>query len=150
MTEPGEEGVRVLLAESVQKVERPVSCELLPLPIPFPEKRGKWKASGYVGSVGVACQEARGLARLGERFGKTATSEAGGRPSAMHLSSLSRICDAHRGISATDCTSIAEAFKAHCCSVPGYTGNGVKQATFKEELVSCPTEARRWQMALLS
>ena len=35
MTEPGEEGV--LLAESVQKVERPVSRELLPLPIPFPE-----------------------------------------------------------------------------------------------------------------
>ena len=37
MTEPGEKGVGVLLAESVQQVERPVSRELLPLPIPFPE-----------------------------------------------------------------------------------------------------------------
>ena len=34
--------------------------------------------------------------------------------------------------------SAAEAFKALCGSVPGYTGNGVKQATFKEGLVSLP------------
>ena len=37
MTEPGEEGVDVVLAASVQKVERPVSRELLPLPIPVLE-----------------------------------------------------------------------------------------------------------------
>ena len=37
MTEPDEKGVRVLLAESVQQVERLVSRELLPLPFPFPE-----------------------------------------------------------------------------------------------------------------
>ena len=73
---------------------------------------------------------------MNEIFGKTATSEAGGRPSAMQLSS--RICDAYRGISAADCSSTAEAFKALCGSVPGYTGNGVKQATFKEGLVSQP------------
>ena len=54
---------------------------------------------------------------MNEIFGKTATSEAGGRPSALQLSSLS---------------------KALCCSVPGYTGNGVKQATCKEGLVSLP------------
>ena len=36
MTEPGEKGVGVLLATSVQEVEMPVSRELLPLPIPFP------------------------------------------------------------------------------------------------------------------
>ena len=35
MTVPGEKGVGVLLAESVHKVEKPVSRELLPLPIPF-------------------------------------------------------------------------------------------------------------------
>ena len=36
-TVPGEKGVGVLLATSVQEVERPVSRELLPLPIPFRE-----------------------------------------------------------------------------------------------------------------
>ena len=41
-------------------------------------------------------------------------------------------------ISAAECNSAAEAFKALCGSVPGYTGNGVKQATFKEGLVSLP------------
>ena len=35
MTVPGEKVVGVLLAESVPKVEGPVSRELLPLPIPF-------------------------------------------------------------------------------------------------------------------
>ena len=39
MTEPCGKGLGVLLAESVQKVERPVSRELLPLPLPFPEKK---------------------------------------------------------------------------------------------------------------
>ena len=38
------------------------------------------------------------------------------------LSSLSRICDAYRVISAAECNSTAEAFNALCCSVPGYTG----------------------------
>ena len=75
---------------------------------------------------------------VNEIFGKTATSEAGGRPSTMQLSSLSRICDAHREISAAECNSTAEAFKALCGSVPGCTGMGVKQATFKEGLVSLP------------
>ena len=56
--------------------------------------------------------------------------------SAMQLSSSSRICDACRRISAADCSSTAEAFKALCVSVPGYTGNGVMQATFKEGLAS--------------
>ena len=37
MTAPGEKEVDVLLAESVRQVEKPVSRELLPLPIPFPE-----------------------------------------------------------------------------------------------------------------
>ena len=50
MTEPGEKGVGVLLAESVQKVERPVSRVLLPLPILFLEN--EVVDSGYVGSVG--------------------------------------------------------------------------------------------------
>ena len=77
-----------------------------------------------------------GVRSMNEIFGKTATSEAGGRPSAMQLSS--RICDAYRGISAADCSSTAEAFKALSGSVPGYTGNGVKQVTPKEGLVYQP------------
>ena len=79
-----------------------------------------------------------GVRGMNEIFGKTATSEAGGRPSAMQLSSLSRICDAYREMSAADCSSTAEAFKALCGSVPGYTGSSVKQATYKEGLVSLP------------
>ena len=75
---------------------------------------------------------------MNEIFGKPATSEAWGRSSAMQLSSLSRIYDAYQGISAADCNSTVKAFKALCGSVPGYTRNGVKQATFKEGLVSLP------------
>ena len=56
-------------------------------------------------------------------------------PSTMQLSSLSPICDGYRVISAAECNSTAEAFKALCGSVPGYTGIGVKQAAFKEGLV---------------
>ena len=41
--------------------------------------------------------------------------------------------------SAAECNNAAEAFNAHRGSVPGYTGNGVKQATFKEGLVARPT-----------
>ena len=137
MTVPGEKGVGVLLAESVQKVVRPVSRELLPLPIPFPvyevvkseRMRGlsrsvKSRVKRRVGWQGWANA---GVRLMNEIFGKTATSEARGRPSAMQISSLSRICDAYRGISAADCRSVS-----------GYTGNGVKQATFKEGLVSLP------------
>ena len=70
-TVPGEKGVGVLLADSVPKDERPVSRELLPLPVPFPEnevvkkRAAAWTQSGRE----VACQETRGLARLGERWG---------------------------------------------------------------------------------
>ena len=39
MTVPGEKGLGVILAESVQKVARPSSPELLSVPIPFPETR---------------------------------------------------------------------------------------------------------------
>ena len=39
MTVPGEERVAVLVTKAVQKVARPVSRELLPLPIPFPKTR---------------------------------------------------------------------------------------------------------------
>ena len=128
-TEPGEEGVGVLLAKAVQEGEyRPVSCGVLPLPIPFPEHevveserlRGlspavRSRVKRRVGWQGRANAVVRSV---NEIFGKTATSEAGGRPSTMQLSSLSRICDAHREISAAECNSTAEAFKALCGSVP--------------------------------
>ena len=81
-----------------------------------------------------------GVRSMNEVFVKTATSDARGRPSTMQLSSLSRICDACRVISAAECSSTAEAFKALFGSVPGYTGIGVKQATFKEGFVSLPAQ----------
>ena len=97
MTEPGEEEVDVLL-------------ELLPLPIPFPERevvgsertRGLSRAvrSRVKRRVGWQGWANAGVRSMDEICDKTATSEAGSRPSAMHLSSLSRICDAlqfHRG-----------------------------------------------------
>ena len=74
-----------------------------------------------------------GVRSMNKIFGITATSEAG-----AVCDALSRICDACRKISAADCSSATEAFKALCGSVPVYTGNGVKQATFKEGLVSLP------------
>ena len=100
MTEPGERGVGVLLAESVQQVERPVSRELLPLPIPFPENevveseriRGLSPAVRLRVKRRVDCQgwANAGVHNTNETPGKTAASEAGGRQSAMQLSSPSR------------------------------------------------------------
>ena len=107
MTVPGEKRVGVLLAESVQKVERPVSRELLPLPIPFPENevdesermRGLSRSvrSRVKRRVGWQGWANAGVRSMNEIFGKTATSEHRGRPSTMQLSSLSRICDAYSG-----------------------------------------------------
>ena len=125
-----------------------VRLELLPLPIPFPKDevekservRGLSRSvrSRVKRRVGWQGWANAGVCSMNEIFGKTATSEAGGRPSAMQLSSLSRNCDAYREISAADCSSAADAFNALCGSVPDYTGNGVKRATFKEGLVSLP------------
>ena len=50
----------------------------------------------------------------------------------MQLTSLSRICDAYQGISAAECNFAAEALEI-----------GVKQAAFKEGLVSLPEDGRR-------
>ena len=47
------------------------------------------------------------------------------------------------GMSAAECSSAAEAFKALCGSVPGYTGIGFKQATFKEGIVSLPNPGEK-------
>ena len=86
MTEPGEEGVGVVLAESVQKVERPVSGELLPLPVPFPENevveseriRGLSRAvrSRVKRRVGWQGWANAGVRSMDEIVGKTATSKA--------------------------------------------------------------------------
>ena len=86
MTVPGEKGVGVLLAESAQKVERPVSRELLPLPIPSPENevvksermRGlsrsvRSRVNRRVGWQGWANA---GVRSMNEIFGKTATQSA--------------------------------------------------------------------------
>ena len=106
MTEPGEKGVGVLLAESVQQVERPVSRELLPLPIPFPENEvvESERIRGLSRTVRLRVKrrvDRQGWANAGvhstnETPGKTAASDAGGRPSAMQLSLPSRIFDAYR------------------------------------------------------
>ena len=148
MTVPGEEELDVLFADSVQQVARPVSRELLLLPILFPKTR-TWKVSRLRGlsravrsrvkrRVGRQGRANAGVRSMNEIFSKTSASEAGSRPSSIQLTSLSRICNAYQGISAAECNNAAEAFNALCGSVPGYTGNGVKQATFKEGLVSSP------------
>ena len=91
MTEPGEKGVGVLLAESVQKVERPVSRELFPLPIPFPgnEVVKSERIRGLSGAVRSrvkrrvgwqGCAKA-GVRSMNEIFGKTG--DFGGRWSAV-------------------------------------------------------------------
>ena len=46
-------------------------------------------------------------------------------------------------VSAVECNNAAEAFKMLCSSVPGYTGNGVKQATYKDGLVALPDPGGR-------
>ena len=51
MTEPGGKGLGVLLAESVQQGNRPVSRELLSLPLPFPENEHVLKRAACVVSV---------------------------------------------------------------------------------------------------
>ena len=55
----GAEGVGVLLAESVQKVERHVSRKLLPLPIPFPknevERSERMRELGWQGGPTLGC-----------------------------------------------------------------------------------------------
>ena len=79
-----------------------------------------------------------GVRSMSEIYSKTSASEAGSQSSSLQLASLSRVCSAYQEVSAADCKSAAEAFKALCGSVPGCNGNGVKQATFEEGLVSLP------------
>ena len=91
MTGLGEERVGVFLAAAVRHGARPVARELLLLPIPVLKTRW-WKVSGFVAqsSGEVVSHGARKLARLVQRWEvMTATSEAGGRPSTLQLSSLS-------------------------------------------------------------
>ena len=104
MTQPSEEGVGILLADSVQRGVRPVSRELLPLPIPFQvnevveseQLRGLCRAvkSRVKRRAGWQRWPNAGVRSVNETCGKTATSKAGSRSSAMQLSSLSRICSA--------------------------------------------------------
>ena len=92
MTEPGEKGLGVLLAESVQQGSRPVSRELLLLPIPFPEN--EHVESERLRSLSRAVRSrvvGRGVRSMNEIYSKTSASEAGSRPSSLLLTSLSRI-----------------------------------------------------------
>ena len=73
-----------------------------------------------------------------ECVGMNGSSEARNRLSSMQLNSLDRICNSHQGISAAERNNAAEAFKALCGLAAGFTGNGVKQSTFKEGLVVSP------------
>ena len=79
-----------------------------------------------------------GVRSMSDIYTKTSASEAGSRSSSLQLSSLSRTRSAYQGTSTAESNSAAKVFKALCGSVPGYTDNGVKQATFKEGLVSLP------------
>ena len=148
MTEPGEKGWASLSLNQSSRSKDLFHVNCSPLPIPFPENevvdsehiRGLSRAvrSHVKRRVGWQGWANAGVRSMNEIFSKTSALEAGSRPSEMQLTSLSRICDACREMSAVECNSAAEAVKALCGSVPGYTGNGVKQATFKEGLVSLP------------
>ena len=71
MTEPCGKGLGVLLAESVQQGNRPVSRELLPLPLPFLENEHVESEHLALSQscCEVACRKTGGLARLGQRWG---------------------------------------------------------------------------------
>ena len=98
MTQPCEKGLGVLLAESVQQGNRPVSRELLPQLVLFPENElveseqlrslSRAVRSRVVGRVGAN----DGVRSMNEIYSKTSASEAGSRSSSLQLASLSRIC----------------------------------------------------------
>ena len=66
MTEPGEERVGVLLAAAARQVARLVARELLPV---LQRGGGKWAGTWAQSCREVPCHEARGMARLGQRWG---------------------------------------------------------------------------------
>ena len=97
MTEPSEKGGG-LLANSAQQILRPVSRELLLLPIPFPdnekaESERLRELSRAVKSrvnrrVGWQDWTSAGVRSMNEIFSRMSASEAESRPSAMQLNSL--------------------------------------------------------------
>ena len=124
---------------SFQQGNRPVSRELLPPPLPFPENE-------HVESEHLRSLSRAGRSRVVRRLGCQGWANdqqdvgLGGRKRVVFASTrlFVSICSAYQEVSAAECMSAAEAFKALCGSVPGNTDRGVKQATFKEGLVSLP------------
>ena len=141
MTEPGKKGLGGLLAESVQQVARPVSRELLPLPTPFPENEE------------VESEWMRGLSRavrsrVKRRVGWQGWANAGVRSMNDVFKEVGRLrCNSPlchefvmliRGQALSNAILPRKPSKRFAVPVPGCTGNGVKQATFKDVLVSLP------------
>ena len=87
MTEPGEKGLGVPLAESVQQGNRLVSRELLPLLVPFPENEhvesehlrslSRAVRSRVVRRLGCQGWANDGVRSMNEIYSKTSASEAG-------------------------------------------------------------------------
>ena len=120
MTESGEKGLGVLLAESVQQGNRPVSRELVPLPIPFPENEH------------VESERLRSLSRAG----------LGGRKSAVFASS-------HIFISNLQCFSGDKRCRVQFCRGSLDTSDmGLNRQLSRRVSISCPTHVRTWQMVL--
>ena len=121
---------------SFQQGNRPVSRELLPPPLPFPENEhvesehlrclSRAVRSRVVRRLGCQGWANDGVRSMNEIYSKTSASEAGSGSSSLQLASLSRICSPYQEVSAAECKSAAEAFKALCGSVPGNTDRGVK------------------------
>ena len=113
MTKPCKKGLGVLLVESVQQGNRPVSRDLLPLPVPFPENEhvesGRPRSlsravrSRVVRRVGWQGWANDGVRSMTEIYSKTSASEAGSRSSSLQLASLSRICSASSGLVSRQC-----------------------------------------------
>ena len=138
MTELGEKELGALLAESVQQGIRPVSRELLPLPIPFLENEhveserlhslSRAVRSRVMRRVGWQGWANDGVLNLSEIYSKTSASESGSRPSSLQLSSLSQICDAYRGLDTPEMV--------------------LNRPLSRRVSFPCPTHVRRWQMVL--
>ena len=124
MTEPGGQGLGVLLAESVQQGTRAVSRELLPLPLPFPENEhveseylrslSRAARSRVVRRVGWQGWAKDGVRSTSEIYSKTSASEAGSRSSSLQPASLSRICSAYQGTSAAECRGSLQSALKFC------------------------------------
>ena len=158
MTVPGEKGVEVLLAESVQKVERRVSRESLPLPIPFPENeveksermRGLGRAvrSRVKRRVGGQGWANAGVRSMNGIFGKTATPGVGRLRCNSHPCHEFAMLIGRKALhNAVPPRKSSKRFAVQCLATLKKVLN---RSPTRRVSFPCPTQVRRWRVALPS